>query len=248
MTNPITTIIIDDEQEARDLLESLLHKFPEIQVIQKLSNVDDAIKSFIKNKPMLVFLDVQMPQKDGFEFIHAIKEFDIKTCIVFITAYHQFAIEAIKHSAFDYLLKPVNQSDLQKTIERFRSKCEETDIKKNIDELLHQLQNHKKIKLFTRTGFELVNPENILYLEADGNYSYIYCVSGNKMTSTLNLGSIENILPKDNFFRISRTFIINTLHLSVVDRKHHICKLSANGAGHELTIAKDRVRLLEEFL
>jgi two-component system, LytTR family, response regulator len=248
MTYPISAIIVDDEQEARDLLESLLKKFPEVEVLEKLSNVDEAVVSFVKNKPMLVFLDVQMPQKDGFEFIHAIKEYDIKTCIVFITAYHQFAIEAIKHTAFDYLLKPVNQSDLQKTIERFRLKCKETDIKKNIDELLYHMNNHKKIKLCTRNGFELINPESILYLEADGNYSHICYTAGNKTTSTQNLGSLESNLPKEYFFRIGRAFIINTMHLSSVDRKHKTCKMQGHGKEYELPIAKDRMRELEEFL
>jgi two-component system LytT family response regulator len=248
MNNKITCIIIDDEQESRDLLEELLRKFPEIEVLDRLSNVDDGLVAFLKFKPLLVFLDVQMPQKDGFEFINAIQDLNIKSCIVFTTAYHQYAIEAIKHSAFDYLLKPVNQNDLQKTIERFHSQCNETDTKQNINELLNHLNKHKKIKLNTRTGFELVDPENILYIQADGNYSYIYCTMGHKMTTTQNLGSIENLLPEDNFFKISRSHIINTNYLTTVDRKHKICRLSVNGVGHELPIAKDKIKELEEFL
>jgi len=247
MDNQITCIIIDDELEARDVLEELLRKFSEVEVLGKLSNVDEGIVAFLKHKPSLVFVDVQMPQKDGFEFIHQIQNFAIDTTVVFVTAYHQYAVEAIKHSAFDYLLKPINQKELQKTIERFKSKTEKENLSKNINLLLNNISDSKKLKLNTRTGFELVSAEKILFLEADRNYSHIHCINGDKMLSTQNLGSIEEMLPGNDFFRISRSHIININHLAAVDKKKKQCKLSDIEA-QPLKLARDRMKILEERL
>lgn len=243
----INCLIIDDEQEARDLLENLLHKFPEVNVLAKSCNVDEGIVTYLKYKPDLVFLDVQMPQKDGFEFIRLIQDIAISTGIVFVTAFHQYAIEAIKHSAFDYLLKPVNQQELKSCLERFKASRNHKSLGISISELLTELNNYHKIKLNTRSGFELIDPDHILYAEADGNYCHLSNINGNRLTSTMHLGAVEDLLPENQFFRISRSHIIHLKYLTSVDKSRKKCRLSAHDSHTDLPISKDRIRSLEEF-
>lgn len=248
MNQKTTALIIDDEQEARDVLTSLLQKFPEIEIVDESADVDSGIVSFLKHKPELVFLDIQMPKKDGFEFIKHLQDYLINTTIIFITAYHKYAIEAIKHSAFDYLLKPINQDVLSKTLNRYWQTNNRNNFQHDIQHLLNSLNDHKKIKLITRTGFELIRPEDILYLEADGRYTNIYCVMGKSTLSTLNLKKLENLLQKyPYFFKISRSVIINTTYLSEFNRTNKKCILFSDSRIYTLKISRDRLMDFERF-
>ena len=248
--NPKTTaLIIDDEQEAREVLIALLQRFPEIEVVAQAIDVDSGIIAFLEHKPDLVFLDVQMPKKDGFEFINHLQDYIIDTSVVFITAYHKFAIEAIKHSAFDFLLKPINQNELSETIKRFHETNNKNNFQHDIQHLLAKLNEHKKIKLNTRNGFELIKPEDILYLEADHNYTTIYCALGKSTVSTLNLKKLEDLLNEYHYFlRISRSTIINTNYLSTFDRKNKKCLLFANSKAYELKVSRDKLKDFDRLL
>ncbi len=249
MNKKTTVLIIDDEQEAREVLIALLLKFPEIEVVDQLADVDSGIVSFLKYKPNIVFLDVQMPKKDGFEFINHLQDYLIDTTIIFITAYHKYAIEAIKHSAFDFLLKPINQKELQRTIERFHKTSNRHNLQVDIQNLLQNLNNQQKIKLNIRSGFELIKPEDILYLEADGNYTVIYCALGKSTVSTLNLKKLEDILQEYPYFlRISRSILINTNYLSSFNRKNKKCMLFANSKSYELKVSRERLKDFERLL
>jgi two-component system LytT family response regulator len=244
MEKPITAIIIDDEQEACDLLENLLDKHPEIIVIGAVNSVDEGVRCFVENQPDIVFLDVQMPQKNGFEFLHEINEFNIETTIIFVTAYHEFAIEAIRHAAFDYLLKPINQIELKKAILRYQNKTNAESFKKNIPELLENIKGLNKIQLNTRTGYKFLDPDDIIYLQADGNYCIIHLKTSN-FISTLNLGKVEEIIPTNYFLRISRSLIINKKYLTSVDRKKRTCLIEFNDEKILLEIAKSFLKQLK---
>ena len=249
MTKKITAIIIDDEIEARDILSLLLEKFSEIKIVDKLADVDSGIISFLKYKPDIVFLDIQMPKKNGFIFIDYVQDYLIYTTIIFITAYHKYAIEAIKHSAFDYLLKPVNQEQLKKTIQRYHISNKRNNLQTDIQYLLQKLNDSKKIKLNTRNGFELINPEDILYLEADGRYTNIYCKLGKNILSTLILKDLEALLQEYSYFlRISRSIIINTGFLSSYDRTNKKCVLFADSKSYILKISRDKLKEFERFI
>ena len=243
MSPKTTAIIIDDEQEASDVLCRLLQKFPEIEVVDQLAEVDAGIVSFIKYKPDIVFLDIQMPKKDGFEFINHLQDNIVNTTIIFITAYHKYAIEAIKHSAFDYLLKPINQNELKATLERYWEVNNRNNLQVDIQHLLQNLNNNQKIKLNTRNGFELIKPEDILYLEADHNYTNIYCSLGKSTVSTLNLKKLEDMLQEYHYFlRISRSTIINTNYLSTFDRKNKKCLLFSDSKIYTLKISREKLK------
>ena len=139
----ISALIVDDEQEARDLLENLLSGFQEIELISKESNVDDAVKTIIDNPPDIIFLDIEMPGKDGFDLVYEINNYNIKTTVVFVTAYNKYAIKAFKYSAFDYLLKPVDPDVIQQTLNRYKSE-------KQIDNFFEQLFTNRRYFLASK--------------------------------------------------------------------------------------------------
>ena len=169
----IKAIIVDDEPEARDIIASLLADFGDVEVLSKDESVDDAYLSIVRHEPDLVFLDIDMPKKNGFELIHKLKASKYSPAVIFITAYNQFAIDAIKHAAFDYLLKPVDIDELKRSIVRYKEEVRSKSTLSRIENLLQALQE-EKIRFNARTGTIYINPAEIVYCQADGNYSDLY--------------------------------------------------------------------------
>lgn len=244
----IKLLIVDDEPEVRDLLSILLRNHPGLQVIGSAPGVDEAVKICIADNPDLVLLDIQMPEKDGFSFIQELRMLNLSPGIIFVTAYENYAIRAIRNAAFDYLLKPVNREDLFAAIDRFldlHRQRRQTDL----SELIELLQQSKpgRIKLNTRTGYFFIDPDDIFYIEADGNYSHLRQVTGKDEISTVSIGNLEKLLENGTFLRISRSFIINMKYISRVDRRTNICELEYNGITHQLKIPPQKVKLLEGY-
>lgn len=239
----ITAIIVDDEQGARDLLENLLSDFREIEIISKEQNVDNAVKTIIDNTPDIIFLDIEMPRKNGFDLVYEINKHNINTTIIFVTAYNKYAIEAIKCAAFDYLLKPVDPDEIQQTLNRYKLEKQNYNLSDKIEKLRCFLQP-EKLKFSTRAGFILINPEDIVYCEAEGNYTNMYLTNGRKEFLTKQLGQIESGLPDNPFFRISRSVIINMNFLSSVNRKSKTVILLNSIQEIELSISKKRLKVI----
>lgn len=239
----IKAIIVDDEPEARDIIASLLADFADVEVLAKEAGVDKAFESVMKFHPDLVFLDIDMPGKDGFELIRMLKVTPYKPTIIFITAYNQFAIEAIKHAAFDYLLKPVDIDELKETIRRYREELSSRATLGRIENLLQALQE-EKIRFSSRTGTIYINPADIIYCRADGNYSDLYLTGNGKQTVTMNIGRLEEELPKARFAKISRSMIINRQYLTEINRRDRMCKLKVNDESISLDISPKYINLL----
>ena len=220
----ISAIIVDDEAEARDIMSNLLEEFSEVEVLSMDAGVDEAFQSVQKFRPKLVFLDIDMPEKNGFELIRMLKTSAFRPAFIFITAYNQFAIEAIKHAAFDYLLKPVNMDELRASIERYKEESDKKTTLGRIENLLLALQE-EKISFNSRSGTLYLYPDDIAYCKADGNYSTLYLVGKSAQTVTMNLGRLETHLPVGRFAKISRSLIINKSYLSEIKRKEKTCKL-----------------------
>ena len=171
--------------------------------------------------------------------IKAIKDYDLDPFIVMVTGYDQFAMEAIKAGAFDYLMKPVDPDELVKVVCRYRKK---------VATMAPSLEKVKKIRFNTVGGFILIHPEEILYCKAEANYTDIFLTNNQKHTISLNIGSIEKILAQPVFFRISRSIIINLKFLIEINRGKRICVLSARNVTTTLTISHDRIKDLERAL
>lgn len=242
----IKAVIIDDEINAQSLLEKTLERyFPnKFYVVEKCNSVDSGVLAIKKHDPELVFLDIQMPEKNGFELF---KYFDIvKFEVIFTTAYNQFAIKAIKRSALDYLLKPINHLDLADAIKRFETRNQGSFAQKKLTLLLENLnvndQNVSKIAFPTVEGFELVHSNQILYCKAESNYTCIKKIDGITKMVTKTLKYVEEILPTTSFKRIHKTYVIN---LNYVVRYHKANKEVELTNGEKLPVS---FRKEEEFI
>lgn len=243
----LRSIIIDDEQESRELIDNLLHGIEQVEVVATCSNVDDALTLILNLKPDILFLDIQMPGKTGFDLLNELKDFDITPYIIFVTAFDQYAIKAIQHSAFDYILKPVNKNNLQKSINRLSTQQTNMEFRKKIENFISGKHIHNKLKFNLRTGYILVNPNELLYCKADGNYTDLFLSNGKTETTTINLGKLYSMLPENIFFRISRSTIINLIFLNKVDRKNNLCILMNDKETIKLHIPADHTKELEDL-
>ncbi|MFZ4465163.1 MAG: LytR/AlgR family response regulator transcription factor, partial [Bacteroidales bacterium] len=170
-SSKVRTIIIDDEQEAREVLQNLLATITDIQLIAMVENAEKGKKVILDTQPDLVFLDIRMPRKSGLDLAKELIDKQLNTTIVFVTAYDKFAIEAIRVAAFDYLLKPVDMDELHRVIQRFKIEKQMDNLDNRLFTLLKHFDHDTKIRMNTRTGFILVDPAEIIHIEADGNYS-----------------------------------------------------------------------------
>ncbi len=243
----IRLLIIDDQQEARNLMAAFLRDYTGIEVVGKASNVEEAIRFTVEQKPDLVLLDVQMPGKDGFAYIEELKKHNLVPGIIFVSAFEDYALRAIKNAAFDYLIKPIEKFELIAAIDRYSEylrRNETSDYALLID--LLKRSRPERIRLNTRTGYFLADPSDVIFIEADGNYCQIKLTSGKTETSTLRLGNIEKLFDSSSFIRVSRSFIININHLSRVDRRANICYLEHNGCEYKVQIPAKNMKLLDD--
>ncbi|MCD4747228.1 MAG: LytTR family DNA-binding domain-containing protein [Bacteroidales bacterium] len=247
-TELIKAIIVDDEEEARDVLEKLLMRVGDIHIIGKASDADIALDMIIKKEPDIVFLDIQMPEKTGFDLIKDLKKFNIKTTVIFVTAYVDFAINAMKVTAFDYLLKPVAFDELKETILRFRTEKKQELYEKKVDVLLDMLNKQGKICFNTRTGYIYISPEEIVFCSADVNYTEIYFSKSRKDVVTVNIGKMEEMLQQHRFHRISRSHLINIDYLAKADRKSKTCELFKDGEKYIIPAPPNQIRILESLI
>lgn len=198
------TLIIDDERLARKELLSLLDSYPELEIIGEAVNADDAYEKIQSLKPELIFLDIQMPGKTGFELLEML---DSAPKVIFTTAYDEFAIKAFEYNALDYLLKPVNTERLAETVGKLLNKDDE---KKEKEEVSKQRQLSANDQVFVKDGDRcwFVKLADVRLFESDGNYIKVY-FEKNKPMIHKSLNALDEKLDDRSFFRASRKHIIN---------------------------------------
>lgn len=216
-------LIVDDEQKLRESLEFMLTKFcPSVEIVARASSAQEARNCLVQFNPEIIFLDISMPSENGFQFLESIAR--EKYSIVFVTAHDEYAIRAFKVNAVDYLLKPVAADDLKATVNRLEHlhllKDENVTWNKNysdsLTDLLHKLNDHQpmeKIAVHHQQGFTLLPLTEIIYLEADSNYTILHLTGGQKIISTKTLSEYEELLSDSIFFRIHKSTIINLKQL-----------------------------------
>ena len=240
----MSALVVDDEESARRLMVKLLEEtlfFSEIRLAQ---SVDSALGELNNFDPDLIFLDIRMPGKYGIEFVNGLHVENGKPGIVFVTAYDQYAIQAIKIHAFDYLLKPVSRNELRECIEKYVQKRKEilTEPAKPPD----LIKNISRIKVNTRTGTVFINPETIMFCKAEGNYTSI-CTGEKEYLCSLNLGKLREKLPLNGFIRIGRSLIINFEHITLLDRKKSAITLVRGNESVTVKIPHQHLKDLEIF-
>lgn len=205
-------MIVDDEvSNISSLAEKINRNCPQVKIIATCDNAQDAIASIDSLKPDIVFLDIEMPVMNGFLMLQqlAYKNFEL----IFTTAYDHYAIKAIRYSALDYLVKPIEVEELKTAVERAEKKRNKEMPNQQLDVLLENIvqkkYNLRKIAVPTTEGFQFIKLDEILYLEASANYSYIYLSNNLRLLVSRTLKTFEEILPADIFIRIHHSYIIN---------------------------------------
>lgn len=207
----LQTLIVDDEKRGRELLKMILAtNCPEVKVIGEASNTKEAYQMILQSEPDLVLLDIEMPGGTGFDLLSKFDEVNFD--VIFITAFDQYAIKAIKFSAMDYILKPVDEEELIKAIKRAEENRNRKNNKEKVNTLISNVQkssNHQKIGLTSGEGLEFIEIKNILRCEADGKYTSVFLTDGKKLLVSKNLKEFEDLLTEYNFFRTHHSHLVN---------------------------------------
>ena len=218
----ISCVIIDDEAHCREDLKTLIeYKFKgRILVVGMAGSVNEGVGIINKTLPDVVFLDIRMPVEDGFQIF---KKFDHITFeVVFTTSYQEFAIQAIKHAAFDYLLKPVVPKALEEFIDRYEVKEKGTSANDRIKMLLAHVETGIEpnilVSLPMGKEYKIVNARDILYCKADVNYTEIFLADRTKVLVTKTLGVVETILNYPFFFRCHKSYLVNLNHIDTFSK------------------------------
>ncbi|KMQ64850.1 hypothetical protein ACM46_11560 [Chryseobacterium angstadtii] len=200
--------IIDDEKHGRDYIALLLKKeFPDIQIGYEASSVEEAYIYLTKHSPDILFLDIQLNDGTAFDLLSKFK--DISSQIIFVTAFENFAIQAIKNGATDYLLKPINKIDFIIAVNKALDNIKKTQ---PLPTNTNPLQDHKII-LSTLQGFKVIGIADIVRCEADSSYTTFYLINKTKIMVSKTLHEFELMLPELHFFRIHHKHLINVDHL-----------------------------------
>lgn len=208
----ITAIIVDDEQKGRESLKLLINEYcPKVEILALSSNVSDAYNNIMKLNPDLVFLDIQMKDETGFDLL---KKFDkVGFEVIITTAHSNYAITAIKYSAIDYLLKPIDVAELQDAVARVEEKKNTPDILQRLGNLIENVKvssvEEYKLAIPSSDGLMFIKASDIVYCEAEGNYTTFNLKNGKKYIVSKTLKEYENILNYHQFFRIHHSYLVN---------------------------------------
>ena len=210
----IKAVIIDDEKDSIDTLKWKLENYcPDVSVISSFEKPADGVSYLKKNPVDLLFLDIEMPMLTGFDVLEELGR-DISFDIIFITAYDNFGIQAVKFSALDYLLKPVQNKELKEAIDKHLKKSQQKIPSEQIDLLLNNVQAERKgkrgrIALASKESIEFVDPNDIVVCEANSNYTNVYLIEGRKRVISKTLKDFEEMLMQFDFFRPHNSHLIN---------------------------------------
>jgi two-component system, LytTR family, response regulator len=208
----IKALIIEDEPKNVRILRALLEEnCPQVQVIGEAHDVEGGYASICELKPQVVFLDIEMPQGNAFDLLDKFTQIDFE--LIFVTAFDEYALRALKYSALDYLLKPVNVDELVTAVNRAARMLDMKNIQQRIGVLLSNLKQKepdmKKMAINSAEGMFFVEVEQIVRCEAKGSYTEIYMLGGEKHLVSKGIQEYEKLLPETHFFRIHHSHIIN---------------------------------------
>ena len=209
-------MIVDDEEACCEVLEMLLEKYcPEVNVVASCNSVAEAVKALSTYKVKLLFLDIEMPHANGFELLQKLPVIDFD--LIFTTSYDQYAIKAIRFSALDYLLKPIDREELQAAVRKASERLQ-PPAHQQLEVLWQKIRKpsavRQNIALPTMEGLQMVPVENIQYCESDSNYTIFYLKDKQKIIVSRTLKEIEELLEEFSFVRVHSSFLVNLHEVS----------------------------------
>lgn len=238
--------MVDDEADSRELLLHLLLPFADrLKVVGMAVNAEQAIKLIERTKPELLFLDVQMPGKNGFQLLDQLQQIDFE--VIFITSYEQYALSAIKFNALDYLLKPIDKGELKQAVEKAYFKItSRITSQQQVINLLKNLQLPQKIAVHINDMVQLVDLADIVHIEGLGNYSRIFVQNGQEFVIPRLLKDFEDYFgPVSVLVRINRSILVNVRHISGYSKGEPCVISMKNGKSFEVSRRKKQEIITE---
>lgn len=237
-------IIIDDERLARKELTSLLTELDQVEIIDECSNADDAIEKIEELKPDLIFLDIQMPGKDGFAML---EELSFVPKVIFTTAYDEYALKAFDVNAFDYLMKPIESGRLKESLDKLIAELEQNKPVAVSKEALHKFDAEEQVFLKDGDKCWFVKLKDISLFESEGNYVRVY-FENNKPLILKSLNNLEDRLDSRVFFRANRKYIINLNWIDSVESWFNGGLLAKLSTGMQVEISRRQAAKLKDMM
>lgn len=228
----IRSIVVENELKGRATLINFLKQHcPDVEVVGEAGTIEESVEQIINNKPELVFLDINLPNGTGFDILEKVKAVDFE--LIFVTAYEEYALNAIKEThCCDYLIKPIGIKELIVAVEKARNnlaKANEMSILKKLDNQTH------KLTIPTLERFEIIEIKMILYCQADRAWTTVFLTDGTKIVSSKNLNTFEKLLTEYGFYRSHRSFLLNLDHIRAYVRGRGGIAIMINGAKVEVS-------------
>ena len=247
MNKPLHVFIADDEYQSRLVLIKMLERyFPDIEVAGQAGTVDEAVASISSLQPQVLFLDVRMNGETGFDILDRLPHTNFY--VIFTTAYQEYAVRAFRYSALDYLVKPIDAEELQTAVQKAMTRSRETQL--SLEQHMtgqHNTGQHMtgqqptrkftdKIGVPTPEGLLFLAAQDIIYCQAQSNYTELFLTDGQKITSSYTLKSFEDLLSDQHFFRTHKSFLINLRHIDIYRKGEGGVVVMSNG--REIEIAR----------
>lgn len=242
----ITAVLVDDEAGAREFLRARLHQVAaEVQVVGEAANIDDAAALIAAKEPQLLFLDVQMPGGDGFELLKRLGSWNFE--VIFTTGYSHYAIQAIRFSALDYLMKPVQAAELRAAIDRFvqRAGTAAPEVQQRfLENVARGEERALKLTLTHGDRTHAVPPEDIAWCEADRNYTALHLIDERRFLSARTLKDYDEMLTPFGFLRVHKSALVNRRHVEGIDKEGRV-RLRT---GHRVEVSRRRLEEVVQAL
>lgn len=210
----MTAILVDDEKHCRDVLALLLAKYcPQVTLLASCADGSEGVEAIQHHRPDLVFLDIEMPGMSGFDMLKACTFTGFR--VIFTTAYNEYAIQAIRHNALDYILKPVDKDELRQAVAKAEESAS-TRAVSPVQEFVTYLNRQKtgdRIALPTMEGLQILQSEEIYYCESDGGYTHFFLTSGKAVLISKTLKEVEDVLESKGFCRVHHGYLINVRYV-----------------------------------
>lgn len=237
-------VVVDDEPGALSIIKQMVNNISGYKVVAEISDARDLPDKIQSIKPHVLFLDIHLGEISGVDIARQLYDMHCESRIVFVSAYDNYAIQAFEYNIIDYILKPVSRDRLEKCLKKVEKSFSSTPAQ---EESPTKSQESSSLRFNTQNGFLLVDPKEVIYLEADHVYTKIVMSGQSSHYIAQNIGKILTALNNNNFLRISRSYAVNAQYLREVNRTQRKCLLFDGEKEFELSITKPGMQCLDEF-